>query len=138
MTTSAPTDAPFDPKALRRNRPRVRSEAAIVAEALKMINQLPAGRARKVHGGPYSQIGEPDIDACVAGRAVKLEAKRPGEKPDGHQVGVMSAWRKAGALVGWFTDKRHVAQILDHANDPTFSPDPATPGCSCGQHGGGE
>jgi len=43
--------------------------------------------------------GDPDIDACLRGRSVQLEVKRPGEKPTPLQVKRLedaAGWRDRG------------------------------------------
>lgn len=133
-------DAPFSARAAtpaRADRPKLRAEAAIVADALKLLRKLPQCYARKVHGGPMGNVGEPDLDGCLRGRALKFEAKQPGKKPTPPQIGAMRRWAATGALVGWFTSDVHIEQLLDHLDDPGFVPDLAHPGCSCSKHGGG-
>lgn len=137
MTAVVPEDAAYAPPP-RRTRFRTRSEADIVEDVLTYLRGLPGSYARKVHGGAYGNKGEPDIDACVRGRAVKLEAKRPGEKPDPAQSGAMKRWSMAGALVGWFIDLAQVKQLLDHVDDRGFVPPDLThPGCTCPAHANG-
>lgn len=134
-----PEDAVFSPRAAtpkNAGKPRRKPESEVVAEALKLINARPDGHGRKTHGGTFSQVGEPDIDACIAGRAVKLEAKTDKNKPTGPQMVSMRRWGSAGALAGWFTSNAHVLQLLDHLDEPGFMPDLARPGCSCEKHGG--
>lgn len=135
-----PEDEVFSPRAAtpkNAGKPRRKPEAEVVAAALKLINDRPDGHGRKVHGGAFSQVGEPDIDACVAGRAVKLEAKTDKNKPTGPQMVSMRRWASVGALAGWFTNNEHVTQLLDHLAEPGFiSPDLTRPGCSCERHGG--
>jgi len=67
------------------------------------------GYARKVHGNAYSS-GEPDIDACVRGRAVKVEVKVPGRKPTAQQLARL---RRAG----WVTSLSELVELLDHLDD---------------------
>lgn len=75
-------------------------EKDIVAEILKWMRGLPLPvYGHKVHGGAYGS-GEPDIDACIMGRALKIEVKQPGKNPTPLQVSVMEKWEKAGAIVG--------------------------------------
>jgi hypothetical protein len=96
---------------------RTRKESAIVAEILAYLNGLPRSVARKVHQDAISGGGEPDIDACVRGRTLKLEVKRPGETPTGRQRKRLEHWQRAGALVGWATSLAEAAQIVDRADD---------------------
>jgi hypothetical protein len=133
-------DAPFSARAAtpaRAGKPRPKPEAQIVKDGEVYICSLPRAYAHKVHGGPYGNAGEPDLDACVDGRTVKLEAKQPGKKPTGAQLGRLRRWAGCGALVGWFTNNDHIRQLLDHLDDPVFVPDLAHPGCVCARHGGG-
>ena len=48
-------------------------EGRITERVIAAIRARPNAWARKVHGGPYGTAGEPDVDACIAGRAVKLD-----------------------------------------------------------------
>lgn len=133
-------DAPYDPQPLRAAaqrktaRPPQRAESAIVADVIAHIQSLPAGHARKVHGGAHGQIGEPDVDACVAGRAVKLEGKTRREKPTVPQRAALTRWRAAGALAGWFRNVRDAVNLLEHVGDPEFQADLEQPGCGCALH----
>ena len=76
------------------------SERAIVKAILAYLNGLPNCLARKRWGGGMGVVGEPDIDACIRGRSLQLEVKRPGENPTQLQVRRLEEWRKAGAVVG--------------------------------------
>jgi hypothetical protein len=139
--TTPVEDAPFSARAAtpaRAGAPRRKPEAEIVKEGELYICALPRGYAHKVHGGQFGNVGEPDLDACVDGRAVKLEAKQPGKKPTGAQLGRLRRWASVGALVGWFTNNDHIRQLLDHLDDPVFVPDLSHPGCVCARHGGGQ
>jgi hypothetical protein len=42
--------------------------------------------------------GDPDIDACLAGRSVQFEVKRPGEDATPLQLKRLEEWRRAGAV----------------------------------------
>lgn len=70
------------------------------------LNKVPGACARKVHGDPYGSRGEPDIDCVYAGRAVKLEVKRPGTEAairravTPHQGAALRRYRDAGAIAG--------------------------------------
>lgn len=76
-------------------------EKQIAAAVVALIKKLPDGHARKVHGEAFGTAGEPDVDAVVDGRAVKLEVKRPGgTKPTPLQARALDRWQDAGALCG--------------------------------------
>lgn len=74
------------------------TERAIVKAILVYLNGQPGCLARKRWGGGMGVAGDPDIDACVRGRSVQLEVKRPGEKPTALQVRRLDEWRRAGAV----------------------------------------
>jgi hypothetical protein len=76
------------------------SERAIVKAILAYLNSLPGCLARKRWGGGMGVAGDPDIDACVRGRSVQLEVKRPGEQPTILQSKRLEEWRRAGAVAG--------------------------------------
>jgi hypothetical protein len=134
-----PLDEEFDPHVgivMRRGvAPRHRSHAEIVKSALTLLRSL--GYARKVHGGAMGNTGEPDLDACIHGRTLKLEAKTIGDYPTGPQNAALRRWAMAGALVGWFRTDEEIRQILDHLTEVGFVPDLSRPGCSCARHAGG-
>lgn len=66
----------------------------------------------KVHGGPMTPAGTPDIVGVVQGRFFALETKvpDPSSQPSIIQLHVMSRLRRAGAIVGV---PRSVADALD-------------------------
>lgn len=80
-----------------------RNENALVNGVLDLIRSMDQAHARKVHGGPFQDAGEPDIDACVRGRAVKIELKMPGAEPTPVQYAALRRWERAGALAFWAT-----------------------------------
>lgn len=136
-------DAEFDPTRLRAaaakkaSRPRRKPEAEIVKEGIDYIRAQPQSYARKVHGSQFGNAGEPDVDASVRGRAVKLECKAPdGGKPTAVQMAALRRWQAAGAIAGWFTNTGHVQELLDHVDDPysEYMPNLERPGCPCARH----
>jgi hypothetical protein len=76
------------------------SEKAIVNSILRYLNKLPQCVARKRWGSGFGLAGEPDIDACIQGRSLQLEVKRPGKKPTMLQEKRLAEWSAAGAVVG--------------------------------------
>lgn len=74
---------------------------------------MPSCYAEKV-AGDGRRSGKPDIDACLRGRALKLEAKRPKiGKPTKLQLANLDRWRKAGAVAEIVTSVDDVKQILE-------------------------
>ena len=74
-------------------------EDSIVKAIIKYINKLPRCRAQKTHGSAYTS-GMADITACIAGRRVELEVKRPGKDATPLQQRELKHWHSAGAVVG--------------------------------------
>ena len=89
------------------------SERAIVKAILAYLNGLPGCLARKRWGGGMGVAGDPDIDACIRGRSLQLEVKRPGEKPTPLQLKRLEEWRQAGALVGVVTSVAATRALLE-------------------------
>ena len=87
-------------------------ESSIVDGILRWLNQQPKTLARKRHGGMYGVAGEPDIDACVKGRSVQIEVKRPGEKPTPLQERRLAEWQAAGAITMVATSRGDVERGL--------------------------
>lgn len=88
------------------------TERAIVKAILAYLNSLPGCLARKRWGGGMGVAGDPDIDACIRGRSLQLEVKRPGEKPTALQAKRLDEWRKAGALVAVVVSVDDVKSLL--------------------------
>lgn len=89
------------------------SERSIVKAILAYLNSLPNCLARKRWGGGMGMAGEPDIDACIGGRSLQLEVKRPGEKPTELQHKRLEEWRQAGAITGVVTSVADVRDLLE-------------------------
>jgi hypothetical protein len=90
------------------------SERAIVKAILAYLNSLPGCLARKRWGGGMGVAGDPDIDACIRGRSLQLEVKRPGERPTLLQLRRLEEWRQAGAQVGVVSSVCEVRRILEN------------------------
>ena len=88
------------------------TERAIVKAILAYLNGLPGCLARKRWGGGMGVAGDPDIDACLRGRSLQLEVKRPGEKPTRLQVKRLGEWRTAGAIAGVAVSVDEVKDLL--------------------------
>lgn len=107
---------------MRRTPGSLRSESHLVGLLLAEFERPEHApcEVRKVHGSRFQRAGEPDLDACVRGRAVKVEAKMPGEVPTPIQYAVMRRWERAGALVGWVDSVAKLADLLTHVEDPEW------------------
>lgn len=119
-------DERFDPEKGVGNRPprkrtRVKSETEITRECITWLKAQPGTYAWKLHTGPMSsETKHPDIDGCTNGRSIKIEMKRPGERPDKGQMARLLQWRAAGALVGWATSVEEVRAIFANADNPDY------------------
>nr|WP_294508880.1 MucR family transcriptional regulator [uncultured Bilophila sp.] len=56
-------------------------ESSVVATIIKKLNAVPGCRVKKFHGSAFGMM-ELDIYGCFNGRAVFIEVKRPGGKPE--------------------------------------------------------
>lgn len=95
------------------------AESAIVERIVAYLRSLPNGHARKVHGSVYGTTGEPDVDAVVGGRSVKLEVKRPGHEDELKPIQrvALNRWRSAGCVVGIVTSVEDVRVLLAYEVD---------------------
>jgi hypothetical protein len=103
------------------------TERAIVKAILAYLNSLPRCLARKRWGGGMGVAGDPDIDACIRGRSVQFEVKRPGERPTPLQLKRLEEWRKAGAVVAVVHSVAEVRAVLEENQllGRTLGDDPA-------------
>jgi hypothetical protein len=103
------------------------TERAIVKAILAYLNSLPGCLARKRWGGGMGVAGDPDIDACIRGRSVQLEVKRPGERPTSLQLKRIEEWRRAGAVVAVVHSVAEVRAVLEENQllGRTLGDDPA-------------
>lgn len=96
--------------------PSYTSEAKLVEAAMRLIRRR-GGVVQKIHGGAAGSAGQPDLDAVIAGRPVKVEAKQPGKRPTPIQYRRMREWQDVGALTGWFTSTEELTALLTHLSD---------------------
>lgn len=80
---------------------------------LRYLNSVEGCKARKRHGSPYAQAGEPDIEACYRGRSMQIEVKQPGKGPTTIQKKRLREWQDAGATVAVVTSVDEVKALLD-------------------------
>lgn len=86
-------------------------ERAIVAAIIRYLRAQSA-YVIKVHGGPFGTRGEADIHACMSGRFIAIEVKRPGQKPTPLQLARLAQIAAAGGLAFVATSVADVAQML--------------------------
>ena len=66
--------------------------------------------------GIYGQAGVPDIIACIKGRFVAIEVKRPGQKPKPIQVAFLDAINKKGGIAFWSDNLDKVKEVFEKEN----------------------
>ena len=88
------------------------SEKSVVNTILRFLNSLPACVARKRWGGGMGIAGDPDIDACICGRSLQLEVKRPGMRATRLQLKRLEEWRRAGAITAVVGSVDDVKELL--------------------------
>lgn len=91
------------------------SEADITKKSIRWLKRQPATYAWKLFGSVMGETGHPDIDGCTGGRSIKIEMKRPGERPTAHQMARLRQWRETGAIVGWASSVEQVQQLVTYA-----------------------
>lgn len=89
-------------------------ESSLSTRIVAYLRALPRAHARKVHGSAMGTVGEPDIDAVVDGRSVKLEVKLPERRGTvtAAQHLALTRWHDAGALTGVVTSVDEVRALL--------------------------
>lgn len=80
---------------------------------IKSIGGLPI---KQNQIGIYGQAGVPDIIACIKGKFVAIEVKKPGEKPKPHQLAFIDAINKKGGLAFWSDNLNKVKEELKREN----------------------
>ena len=104
---------------------RTQPESILVGKIITALRLTPGCEVTKIHGGPYTRKGEPDLLGCCNGRFFAIEVKLPGETPEPIQLHVLRLWAKAGARVGI---ARSVQDALDIAIYPNLSAPIIPPG----------
>jgi Holliday junction resolvase len=62
--------------------------------------KFPGCKFFKVHGGPFMEVGLPDLVGSVEGRFVAIEVKQPGEDEKPIQAYQLRQFAKSGAITG--------------------------------------
>lgn len=88
------------------------TEKTISTNIVRYLRSLPRTHARKLHAG--ANPSQPDVDAAVAGRSVKLEVKRPSRRREvtPGQAKALTEWENAGALAAVVCSVDEVRALL--------------------------
>lgn len=94
----------------------MRTETDLKEEILEILRAVPYSAAVKVAGNAFQESGLPDIFfTCrdLAGRAVWIELKKPGEKARKLQAYKIRHFRRAGAVAVVVDSVKEVWMMLD-------------------------
>lgn len=80
-----------------------------IMDYIKSIGGLPV---KFNNIGIYAKAGVSDILACIRGRFVAIEVKRPGQKPSALQVNFINAINSIGGLAFWADNLEDVKDKL--------------------------
>jgi hypothetical protein len=83
------------------------------------------GYAYKVHGGPFTPAGTPDVSAVYRSFSVWFETKMPGNQPSAIQLYRHEQLRKAGGIVSVpysLAEARAVLDRIDAALERQLTP----------------
>lgn len=87
-------------------------EQAIQTSIIRYIKSIGGLPIKQNQIGIYAQAGVPDIIACIKGRFVAIEVKRPGKKPEPIQEAFLESITKKGGLAFWSDNLDKVKSIL--------------------------
>lgn len=83
-------------------------EQSIQDKIVKYIESIGGVPIVQTEYGIYARMGVPDILACVKGRFVAIEVKRPKQKPRPTQLAWLDAIERAGGVAFWATSVEEV------------------------------
>ena len=89
------------------------TEQQIQSKVIKYLESLGAYVVKVITA---NHSGVPDIHACINGRWISIEMKKPGEKPDPLQLFHLQMIQKAGGLATWATSLDQVQDFLAQHN----------------------
>ena len=89
------------------------SEQQIQSQVIKYLESIGAYVVKVITS---NHAGTPDICACLNGRWLSIECKRPGFKPEPLQLHHLSQIQKAGGLATWASSLSQVQDFLAQHN----------------------
>ena len=89
------------------------SEQQIQSQVIKYLESTGAYVVKVITS---NHSGTPDICACLNGRWVSIEMKKPGAKPEPLQLHHLQMIQKAGGLATWATSLSQVQNFLVQHN----------------------
>ena len=91
-------------------------EQDIQTSIISYIKSIGGLQIKQNQIGIYGQAGVPDIIACIKGRFVGIEVKRPGQKPKPIQEAFLDAINKKGGIGLWADNLDKVKDTLKKEN----------------------
>ena len=85
------------------------SEQQIQSQVIKYLESIGAYVVKVITS---NHSGTPDICACLNGRWISIEMKKPGAKPEPLQFYHLSQIQKAGGLATWASSLSQVQDFL--------------------------
>ena len=96
--------------------PKGHKEQDIQTSIISYIKSIGGLPIKQNQIGIYGQAGVPDIIACIKGRFVGIEVKRPGQKPKPIQEAFLDAINKKGGIGLWADNLDKVKDTLKKEN----------------------
>jgi len=87
-------------------------EQVIQTSIMRYIKSIGGLPIKQNQIGIYAQAGVPDIIACVKGRFIAIEVKRPGKKPEPIQEAFLESINKKGGIAFWTDNLDKVKNII--------------------------
>ena len=96
--------------------PKKHEEQDIQTSIMDYIRSLGGLPIKQNQIGIYAQAGVPDILACIKGRFVAIEVKKPEKKPTAIQYAFLEAINKCGGFAFWADNLDDVKEALKKEN----------------------
>ena len=90
------------------------TEQYIQKQIINYLEKLPNSYVLKIIS--TNKSGVPDICACLNGKWISIEMKRPGESPEPLQLHHLQQIQKAGGLATWASSLPQVQDFLAQHN----------------------
>ena len=87
-------------------------ESQLIKKAKDYVHSI-GGVAYKIHGGPYSERGTPDLFICLRGKFIGAEAKLPKKMPTTVQDMQLNRILRADGFSFWFHSIEEFKTIID-------------------------
>ena len=89
------------------------SEQQIQSQVIKYLESIGAYVIKVISA---NKSGVPDVHACLNGRWISIEMKKPGAKPDPLQLHHLQMIQRAGGLATWATSVTQIQDFLAQHN----------------------